>query len=179
MYSLSMTALILQIVKHPLADKMLTKLKSFAKNENGFTWWSVESKKQKRQTSRAYKSSDVEITSYALQAMLRNGTAEDWLPVIKWLTKQRNSNGGFTSTQDTVVGLEALIRFAAKTGLAARTGATEINYVCEGIGVDEKGTIMLIPESSLMLNTHEVNLIFHILVGYNFFFFSKASKEHT
>ncbi|WP_411024622.1 hypothetical protein, partial [Salmonella sp. s55962] len=37
------------------------------------------------------------------------------LPVSKWLIQRRNSRGGFQSTQDTVVGLTALSRFAKYT----------------------------------------------------------------
>jgi len=38
---------------------------------------------------------------------------EKAMPVMKWLMSQRNSFGGFHSTQDTVLGLEALSKFAA------------------------------------------------------------------
>nr|XP_006120000.1 alpha-2-macroglobulin-like protein 1 [Pelodiscus sinensis] len=35
--------------------------------------------------------------------------------IVRWLISQRNSYGGFASTQDTVVGLQALTRYAALT----------------------------------------------------------------
>ncbi|XP_067387062.1 alpha-2-macroglobulin-like protein 1 [Emydura macquarii macquarii] len=35
--------------------------------------------------------------------------------IVRWLTKQRNPYGGFASTQDTVVALQALARYAALT----------------------------------------------------------------
>lgn len=38
----------------------------------------------------------------------------DCLPILKWLLNQRNDQGGFEGTQDTIVGLEALANFAAK-----------------------------------------------------------------
>ncbi|XP_063959301.1 alpha-2-macroglobulin-like isoform X2 [Lytechinus pictus] len=62
-------------------------------------------------------SSAVEITSYVLLAyMHRNMPASDVLiqtmPMVKWLNTQRNGNGGFSSTQDTVLGLQALSEFA-------------------------------------------------------------------
>merc|ERR1711924_130935 len=61
----------------------------------------------------------VETTAYALLAMLSSGARSegghlaDALPAARWLIQQRNSNGGFRSTQDTVVGLESLSSFAA------------------------------------------------------------------
>lgn len=145
----------LQKVKHPLADEQLARLKTFAKHENGHTWWSVKPKKQKRQTSRQFSSSDIEITSYILLAMLEQGPTEELLPIIKWLIMQRNSNGGFLSTQDTVVGLEALTKFAEKTGIG-RSGTMDIDFICEGLGVEEKGTLKIIPDNSLVLMSHEV-----------------------
>ena len=42
---------------------------------------------------------DVEMTSYALLTYLQRGLVEKALPVMQWLIAQRNSNGGFASTQ--------------------------------------------------------------------------------
>lgn len=36
----------------------------------------------------------------------------DALPYFKWLLNQRNDQGGFVGTQDTVIGLEALAKYA-------------------------------------------------------------------
>lgn len=60
------------------------------------------------------KSLNVEITSYALLALLTAQKDSDCLPVLKWLLSQRNDRGGFEGTQDTVVGLQALAHFASK-----------------------------------------------------------------
>jgi len=61
----------------------------------------------------------VETTAYALLAMLSGARSDgahlaEALPAARWLIQQRNSNGGFRSTQDTVVGLESLSGFAAQ-----------------------------------------------------------------
>eukprot|EP00057_Strongylocentrotus_purpuratus_P004960 XP_003729854.1 PREDICTED: alpha-2-macroglobulin [Strongylocentrotus purpuratus] len=63
-------------------------------------------------------SSAVEMTSYALLAYrYRRPSPGDVLvqamPMVKWLNTQRNALGGFSSTQDTVVGLQALSKFAS------------------------------------------------------------------
>ena len=45
---------------------------------------------------------DVEMTSYVLLAMLHGldqSQASTVLPIVRWLTTQRNSHGGFSSTQ--------------------------------------------------------------------------------
>ena len=64
-------------------------------------------------------SAAVETTAYALLAILSkaNGGEErlaEALPAARWLIQKRNSNGGFRSTQDTVVGLESLSDFSTK-----------------------------------------------------------------
>ncbi|GFO36086.1 alpha-2-macroglobulin-like protein [Plakobranchus ocellatus] len=61
-------------------------------------------------------SAEVEMTSYALMSYLQlyqDQAVKMSHKISMWLNRQRNSFGGFASTQDTVVGLEALSQFAA------------------------------------------------------------------
>uniref|UniRef100_A0A452R6E2 Pregnancy zone protein n=1 Tax=Ursus americanus TaxID=9643 RepID=A0A452R6E2_URSAM len=64
---------------------------------------------------------EVEMTSYLLLAYLTAWPApssEDLSVasrIVKWITKQQNPNGGFSSTQDTVVALQALSKYGAAT----------------------------------------------------------------
>ncbi|XP_039080347.1 pregnancy zone protein-like [Hyaena hyaena] len=64
---------------------------------------------------------EVEMTSYLLLAHLTAWPApssEDLSvasKIVKWITKQQNPNGGFSSTQDTVVALQALSKYGAAT----------------------------------------------------------------
>nr|XP_019569064.1 PREDICTED: pregnancy zone protein-like isoform X2 [Rhinolophus sinicus] len=66
-------------------------------------------------------SAEVEMTSYLLLAYLTAQPApssEDLSVasrIVKWITKQQNPNGGFSSTQDTVVALQALSKYGAAT----------------------------------------------------------------
>ncbi|NWV85164.1 A2ML1 protein, partial [Dasyornis broadbenti] len=63
---------------------------------------------------------EVEMTAYVLLAYLSQpsvspadlGTAAQ---IVRWLCKQQNPYGGFASTQDTVVALQALAKYAALT----------------------------------------------------------------
>ncbi|XP_031239435.1 pregnancy zone protein isoform X2 [Mastomys coucha] len=71
-------------------------------------------------------SAEVEMTAYMLLAYL---TSESSRPtrdlsssdlttaskIVKWISKQQNSHGGFSSTQDTVVALQALSKYGAAT----------------------------------------------------------------
>ncbi|XP_073734103.1 pregnancy zone protein-like isoform X1 [Callorhinus ursinus] len=64
---------------------------------------------------------EVEMTSYLLLAYLTAWPApssEDLSVasrIVKWIIKQQNPNGGFSSTQDTVVALQALSKYGAAT----------------------------------------------------------------
>lgn len=55
---------------------------------------------------------NIEMTSYALLAIMQAGLYSNALPVVKWLINQRNEMGGFQSTQDTFMGLKALAKYA-------------------------------------------------------------------
>ncbi len=54
----------------------------------------------------------VEATGYATLALLELGDSLNASRAARWLVGQRNPFGGYGSTQDTVVGLQALIEFA-------------------------------------------------------------------
>ncbi|CAM4633154.1 unnamed protein product [Lepidochelys kempii] len=65
-------------------------------------------------------SAEVEMTAYVLLAYLSlpNVSAADMATatqIVRWLSKQQNPYGGFASTQDTVVALQALAKYAALT----------------------------------------------------------------
>ena len=55
----------------------------------------------------------VETTGYATLALLERGDLISAANAGKWLVNQRNAYGGYGSTQDTVVGLQAMTKFAA------------------------------------------------------------------
>ncbi|XP_017152345.1 CD109 antigen isoform X6 [Drosophila miranda] len=152
-YALAIAAVALQLAKHPQAEKVLAKLEGEAKQENDRKWWSKATETSGEQSSRLTiwrpRSNDVEITSYVLLALLEKNPAETTLPIVKWLIGQRNSNGGFASTQDTVIGLQALTKFASKTG--SGTGTMDVEFVPSN---GTKSTIKVEPENSLVLQTH-------------------------
>ena len=54
----------------------------------------------------------IETTGYATLALLEHGDRFNASRAARWLVSQRNAYGGFGSTQDTVVGLQALTQFA-------------------------------------------------------------------
>ncbi|XP_014421040.2 pregnancy zone protein [Camelus ferus] len=73
---------------------------------------------------------EVEMTSYLLLAYLTAQPAPSSADlsvatrIVKWITKQQNPNGGFSSTQDTVVALQALSKYGAATFTKREKAAT-------------------------------------------------------
>ncbi|CRK99836.1 CLUMA_CG013142, isoform B [Clunio marinus] len=115
-YSLAIAAYALQLAKHSGKDSLLSKLEQTAVNENGMKYWekSPPEENEKKLWYHRPSTVNVEMSAYALQAFVEAGRETDAFPVMKWLVTQRNENGGFQSTQDTVVGLQALSKLGTK-----------------------------------------------------------------
>jgi len=56
-------------------------------------------------------SAAIETTGYATMALLRHGDTLNASRAAQWLTSRRNAYGGFGSTQDTVIGIQALVEY--------------------------------------------------------------------
>ena len=70
-------------------------------------WWEQRSKGSGRARS-------VETTAYSVLALTLQDRLPEALKAIKWLTTQRNAYGGFYSTQDTMVALQAVSQYSLK-----------------------------------------------------------------
>uniref|UniRef100_A0A2M4BA09 TEP1-F n=1 Tax=Anopheles marajoara TaxID=58244 RepID=A0A2M4BA09_9DIPT len=119
-YAHALVAYALQIAGHQMKDEVMSNLESKATVSGEMKWWSKTiTEKDSESVGNNWNccrpcSVDVEMSSYALLASLVSSTGLESLPVMKWLLTQRNDKGGFQSTQDTVVGLEALAKMATK-----------------------------------------------------------------
>lgn len=77
------------------------------------------------------------MTAYAVLTLIKLGGDDNMVQAFKavrWMSKQRNAKGGFTSTQDTVLALEALTKYAAamnvnNTDLSVLVTASEVDQV--------------------------------------------------
>ncbi|KAG8544762.1 hypothetical protein GDO81_021953 [Engystomops pustulosus] len=102
-----------------LRSRLLQSLEEKATKEDDKVYWHREEFYDANRARRAA-SAEVEMTSYVLLTMLSkpNVTAEDLSPaskVVTWLMEQQNPTGGFASTQDTVVALDALSLYGSLT----------------------------------------------------------------
>jgi hypothetical protein len=100
-----------------IVSKINAELEKRAKVESGFKYWTELKNETASQPHWIQsRSADLEITAYVLLAKLYKYQAQDlndFVPVAKWINAQRNSLGGFYSTQDTVIALDALSEFSS------------------------------------------------------------------
>lgn len=97
------------------------------------------------------KTLDVETTAYVLLTLQSIGNDSECLPILKWLLNQRNDQGGFEGTQDTIVGIESLASFATK--ISSKNSKVDID-VSTSTGV--KIGFAVNADNSLVLQSQKV-----------------------
>lgn len=106
-YTLALSTLALaRLAQTEKANEMLQRLLTLANTDNDLLHW------EKPDSSLAF---SVEVTSYAVLSLLALGGPHNLVmanKAVRWIAAQVNANGGFVSTQDTVVALEALTKYA-------------------------------------------------------------------
>jgi CD109 antigen len=150
-YAVAITTYALEFAKSPKKDEAYNKLMSLAKeDESGLHWGSgdlpvpVPEVQQKAGGPAMMapfrpdinKSADIETTAYATLALVKHGDAFNSSKASKWLVSKRNASGGYGSTQDTVVTLQALTDYA--TGSRSDV---DLTVTLKGEGVDKRLTI--------------------------------------
>jgi CD109 antigen len=120
-YSLAVATYALHLAKSDKAPEALKMLEDLQVQESdGGIHWSAKPNDETPAKQESIKyfyqppPVDVEMTSYALLTYMTMNKTEKGLPIVRWLSGQRNANGGFSSTQDTVMALQALGAYAEK-----------------------------------------------------------------
>ncbi|XP_055342086.1 CD109 antigen-like [Paramacrobiotus metropolitanus] len=91
---------------------------------------------------------DVETTAYALLAHMANGDRNISLKIASWLISKQNTEGGFFSTADTAVAVEALAEFAQSF-----TDAPSIQIdITNGL---QKSDMAISPETSMVVHSSQ------------------------
>ncbi|NXT54954.1 OVOS protein, partial [Pluvianellus socialis] len=115
----------------------LEKLDKTATRDGGSVHWQRENKPPAEHFPVFYSrapSAEVEMTSYALLAFLNKDklTPEDSSyisRIVHWLVKQQNPYGGFSSSQDTVVALQALAQYGYLTFSKKIHNTVKVNFM--------------------------------------------------
>ncbi|XP_006818919.1 C3 and PZP-like alpha-2-macroglobulin domain-containing protein 8 [Saccoglossus kowalevskii] len=115
-YTAAVTAYALTLLSSKHASAAVRIMKSFAIRKDGFTYWRFSGPLDETASinglEQSVTSAEVEMTAYGLLTYTAMDDIASSLPIVKWLSKQRNALGGFTSTQDTCVALQALSEYA-------------------------------------------------------------------
>ncbi|MBE9477955.1 MAG: hypothetical protein IMY81_01775 [Chloroflexi bacterium] len=111
-YTMAITAYALELAQSDESDDAYRMLMEMAQeDEDGLHWGdSVDSSPQEPWESN--QSAEIETTAYATLALIKHGDAFNTSRAAKWLVSRRNAYGGFGSTQDTVVSLQALVEYS-------------------------------------------------------------------
>ncbi|NWI86203.1 OVOS protein, partial [Pitta sordida] len=115
----------------------LEKLDKTAVRDGGSLSWQRENKPPVEHFSDFYSrapSAEIETTSYVLLALLNRTklTPEDLSyisRIVYWLIKQQNPYGGFSSSQDTVVALQALAHYGYLTFSKNNLNTVKVNFM--------------------------------------------------
>ncbi|KGL88563.1 CD109 antigen, partial [Charadrius vociferus] len=112
-YTLALVTYALSWAKSTKAKEALNILNQRAEHQGEFRFWITPA--SEISDSWQPRSIDIELAAYALLSHFHQDRLAEGIPIMKWLSHQRNHLGGFSSTQDTVVALQALSLFAALT----------------------------------------------------------------
>ncbi len=96
---------------------------------------------------RSSRARSVEQSAYNVLSLTLQDKLPEALKTIRWLATQRNSRGGFVSTQDTAVALQALSQYSLKVSTSENDLA---------INLDDEHEFMLDEENKLLLQRQKL-----------------------
>ncbi len=159
-YSLAITAYAMELAGSASRNDAHQKLMALAQMDGDAIYWAGGGSGivPKYDGRRPPQSAAIETTGYALLALVERGDLVNAGRAAKWLAGQRNAYGGFGSTQDTVVGLQALTAFATES----RADVDATVTVESGEWTAE---VRITSENADVLQTFEVPLDGDVTVG--------------
>uniref|UniRef100_A0A670K9B6 C3 and PZP like alpha-2-macroglobulin domain containing 8 n=1 Tax=Podarcis muralis TaxID=64176 RepID=A0A670K9B6_PODMU len=160
-YTAVLTAYSLTLLRSLSAPAALRKMNAMALTQDGFTHWSLMGTLATDEDtfmgfndglSQSVVSAEVEMTAYALLTYTALGDVASALPVVKWLSQQRNALGGFSSTQDTCVALQALAEYA----ILSYVGGVNLTISLASTNLDYQETFELNRGNKKLLQTARI-----------------------
>ncbi|XP_053136283.1 CD109 antigen [Hemicordylus capensis] len=109
-YTLALVTYALSLAKSREGKTGLNKLNERSEQQGELRFWI--SPAPKLSDSWQPRSIDIEAAGYALLSHVNQRRLSEGIPIMKWLSQQRNHVGGYSSTQDTIVALQALSAYA-------------------------------------------------------------------
>ncbi|XP_062501514.1 C3 and PZP-like alpha-2-macroglobulin domain-containing protein 8 [Corticium candelabrum] len=159
-YTICIMAYALALSGSSMTSQAITKLKSIATVDGGVMYWKESGGSSRKSSNDDFfyypyhaPSAEIEMTGYGLLAITQVSDIPGGLPAAKWLSQQRNSLGGWSSTQDTCVALQALANYAA----ALRQGSGSLNiHLTSDVDLDFSHVVSVDSDNALVLQQAEV-----------------------
>ncbi|XP_029905241.1 C3 and PZP-like alpha-2-macroglobulin domain-containing protein 8 [Myripristis murdjan] len=160
-YTTALSAYTLALLRSPYAPLALRRLNHMAITQDGFTHWSLTGSTVTDEDtfmgfsdglSQSVVSAEVEMTAYGLLTYTLLGDVASALPVVKWLSQQRNALGGFSSTQDTCVALQALSEYA----ILSYVGGVNLTISLASTNLDFQETFELNRDNKKLLQSAKI-----------------------
>ncbi|XP_074852369.1 alpha-2-macroglobulin-like protein 1 [Carettochelys insculpta] len=99
-------------------QQLLEKIDQEASKSGGYLYLAgheISSEKERESSLAAVETAAYVLLAHISKPHVSAAETASASQIVRWLTSQRNAYGGFASTQDTVIGLQALARYAALT----------------------------------------------------------------
>ncbi|XP_024134100.1 C3 and PZP-like alpha-2-macroglobulin domain-containing protein 8 isoform X2 [Oryzias melastigma] len=160
-YTTALSAYTLALLRSPYAPLALRRLNHMAITQDGLTHWSLTGSTVTDEDtfmgfsdglSQSVVSAEVEMTAYGLLTYTLLGDVASALPVVKWLSQQRNALGGFSSTQDTCVALQALSEYA----ILSYVGGVNLTISLASTNLDFQETFELNKDNKKLLQSAKI-----------------------
>ncbi|XP_067388743.1 CD109 antigen isoform X2 [Emydura macquarii macquarii] len=149
-YTLTLVTYALSLAKSIKAKGALDALNQRSEQQGEIRFWM--SPAPELSDSWQPRSVDIELAAYALLSHFQQGRLSEGIPIMKWLSQQRNRLGGYSSTQDTIVALQALSKFAILVA-ARKTG---IDVTVTGPSLEAPATFSVDTQNRFLLQTKEI-----------------------
>ncbi|XP_010639505.1 CD109 antigen [Fukomys damarensis] len=149
-YTLALVTYALSAVGSPTAKEALNVLTQRAEEEGGERFWASPASTLSQGWQP--RSLDIEVAAYALLSHFLQLQAPQGTPIMRWLSRQRNSLGGFASTQDTVMALKALSEFV----VLMNTERTDIQVTVKGPSSPHPVKFLINTHNRFLLQTAEL-----------------------
>ncbi|XP_053237251.1 CD109 antigen isoform X1 [Podarcis raffonei] len=149
-HTLALVTYALSLAKSAEAKRALDLLNERSEHQEELRFWIS----QASQLSDSWQpqSVDIEVAGYAVLSHAKQQRLLEGIPIMKWLSQQRNHLGGYSSTQDTIVALQALSACAMLT-----TGIeTEMDVTVSPSSENDPVVFRINNENRLLLKTKEV-----------------------
>jgi len=159
-YALCIMAYALSLAHSSMVNDILEMLEALATEEAGTKHWekpaeevSPDDQWSWRPPYSQARAINIEMTAYVLLTYCQLNDISKSLQIAKWIIAQRNANGGFSSTQDTVVALKALAKFAALILGPSSERNIRVSLTAEAI---QYSFAPITDENSILLQSYEL-----------------------